>query len=89
MENLKDILKKIYWEQLAEEGITKEDLKMVDLEIGCTPVIPFKGDDPVDAVETMGLGYQVIHPLVSNPVTPEELKVMRYRYLISRKREWF
>lgn len=66
-----------------EEGITKEDLEFVDLEINFSPVIPYKGDRPVEVIETIGGNYIV--PGVPHTVTPLLLKIMRYRYLSNRK----
>lgn len=73
---------KYYKVLFEEEGITKEDLDLVDLR-WFSPVIPFKGCDPVDVTETMGGDY-IVPGCPVNPVPSEILKVMRYRYLISR-----
>lgn len=47
----------IKWKLLAEEGITKENLELVDLEIEFSPVIPVKGGDPMEVIELEG-GYR-------------------------------
>lgn len=75
-----------YYQQLfEEEGISKEDLDMVDLDIGFSPVLPFRGDKyPAEVIETIGGDY-IVHGHPFNPVSAEMLKVMRYRYLSNRK----
>ncbi len=79
-------LEKIKWELLAEEGISKEDLELVDLKFGFTPVIPVRNGDPTEVIEARG-GYLLPDfPLFNGLITKEELTVMRYRYLINRKR---
>jgi hypothetical protein len=81
----KDVLEKIYADLLAEEGITKEDLDFVDLEIGFSPVIPVKGGSPTEAIETIGGKYLLPNfPIFRHAISAEELKVMRYRYLSNR-----
>lgn len=70
---------------LAEEGITKEDLELVDLEIGFSPVIPIRGGKPMEVIELEGGNYRVPEcPIVGLNISPESLTVMRYRYLINR-----
>lgn len=81
MEDAIKILEKIYWEQLAEEGITKEDADIIMLDIEFSPVTPCKGCDPCEVIETKGGEYIVKSPLGYQAVTPDILKVMRFRYL--------
>lgn len=79
-----DTLTDVYWSQLAEEGITKEDLELVDLDINFSPVIPYRNSkSPMGVVELRGGNYAVPGTPFAN-VTPDQLKVMRYRYLINR-----
>ena len=90
VQRIKEVLETRMWEQLErEEGITKEDLQLVDLDIGFSPVIPFKGDNPCEVMESTTPGkYIIVHPLVQGAITAEELKIMRYRYLINRKNQF-
>ncbi|MCA8985822.1 MAG: hypothetical protein R3C12_12890 [Planctomycetaceae bacterium] len=92
--NLLDVLKRFVGDDLAKEGITPELLEMVDLSIEHSPVIPFSGGGVDDAVKVRPWGFvpddvlpdkfEVMHPLVNNPVDRESLKVMRARYLLAR-----
>ncbi len=76
---------KIKWDLLSEEGISKEDLELVDLSIAFTPVIPMKGDKAYEVIETVGGSYLIVnHPIINYSIPAELLKVMRYRYLIKR-----
>ncbi len=82
----KDVLQKIQWHLLAEEGITKEDLELVDLDIEFSPVIPIRGGSPMEAIKLEGGKYRVPDcPMVGLNLTKEEITIMRYRYLINRK----
>lgn len=87
LQNIVDSEKEKYYQQLfEEEGISKEDLELVDLGIAFSPVLPFRIDKyPVEVTETIGGDY-IVHGHPFNPVSPEMLKVMRYRYLTNRKR---
>jgi len=70
----------------AEEGITKEMLDFVDLDIGFSPVLAFRGESlghEVEVVPTWGERYIVRHPAISSSVGKEELKRMRLRYLLT------
>lgn len=87
MDKLLSHLEQLKWETLAKEGITKDDLDLVMLDINFSPVIALCGEsirDAVEVTETIGGKYVVHHGLITNPVAADELKVMRYRYLISR-----
>lgn len=92
--------------ELAAEGITPEVLAAVDLAIEYSPVIPFSGGRLEHAVRVLPWGFfpsgvlpdkfEVQHPLVTNPVDQDTLKVMRARYLLARDayygpivRRWF
>lgn len=79
-------LKEIKWELLKEEGITKEDLELVDLDIEFSPVMPIKGSEPMEAIKLRGGKYQVPDcPIIGMiSLSEEDLKIMRYRYLINR-----
>ena len=66
-----------------EEGITKEDLKLVDLR-WFSPVIPFKGGRPVEVTETIG-GHYIVPGYPAHSVPKEMLTIMRYRYLANRR----
>lgn len=84
MEDLEKILTDHFYKELEEsEGITKEDLELVDFDIAFTPVIQFKGGHPVEVTETVGGNY-IIHGEFPMTVNSEQLKVMRYRYLSNR-----
>jgi hypothetical protein len=101
-----DVLEKFIAEQLAAEGITPGLLAMVDLNVEYSPVIPFRGGRLEHAVPVRPWGFfpssvlpdkfEVQHPLVTNPVDRDTLKVMRARYLLARDayygpivRRWF
>jgi hypothetical protein len=103
---LLDVLQDWIAGELASEGITPEVLAAVDLEIEYSPVIPFRGGTLEHAVRVLPWGFfptgvlpdkfEVQHPLVSNPVDRETLKIMRARYLLARDayygplvRQWF
>lgn len=78
-------LEKIKWKLLADEGISRENLDLVDLSIQFSPVIPCKGDRPYEAIETNGGKYLLVnHPIFKHAISADELKAMRYRYLINR-----
>ncbi len=91
---LLDVLQDWIAGELAAEGITPEVLAAVDLEIEYSPVIPFSGGKLEHAVRVLPWGFfpsgtlpdkfEVQHPLVTNPVDRETLKVMRARYLLAR-----
>lgn len=92
--------------ELAAEGITPEVLALVDLGVEYSPVIPFRGGRLEHAVRVLPWGcfptgvlpdrFEVQHPLVTNPVDRDTLKIMRARYLLARDlyygpivRQWF
>ena len=82
---MEEELENIKWDLLSEEGIFKEDLGLVDLDIAFSPVIACKGDFPREVIETIGGKFLLVnHPLFSSALTKDELTVMRYRYLINR-----
>jgi len=82
MENkIAETLEKLYWEELNKEGITKEDIGLIMLEIEFTPVTPFEGASPCEVKETIGNNYIVMSPTGAITVDEEGLKVMRFRYL--------
>lgn len=82
---MKDILNKINEELLKDEGISVNDLELVDLEIAFSPVIPVKGGRPTEVIETIGEKYILLDfPLISYAISKEELTVMRYRFLMNR-----
>jgi hypothetical protein len=77
----------MYESLLLDEGITKEDLELVDLEIGFSPVIPIRGSSPMEVIKLEGGFYRIPEcPMVGLNITAESLTVMRYRYLIGRGR---
>ncbi len=79
-------LEKIKWDLLKEEGITKEDLELVDLDIEFSPVIPVRNGSPTEVIETIGGKFLLPDfPLIQGAISREELTIMRYRYLINRK----
>lgn len=79
-------LEKIKYDILKEEGITKEDLELVDLDIAFSPVIPFRGSSPMEVIKLEGGKYRIPdYPMAGLNITKEALTVMRYRYLINRQ----
>lgn len=92
--NILNVLKRFVDDELAKEGITPDLLEMVDLSIEYSPVIPFSGGGVDDAIAVRPWGFvaddvlpdkfEVMHPLVHNPVSRDSLKVMRARYLLAR-----
>lgn len=78
-------LEKIKWDLLAEEGITKEDLELVDLDINFSPVIPIRGGSPMEVEKLENNKYRVPDCLmVGLNLSEEQISIMRYRYLINR-----
>lgn len=86
MKNILTGLEEQFWKELEEsEGITKEDIEFVDLEIGFSPVLQFKNSKyPAEVTETIGGNY-IVHGEMLQTVDPTTLKIMRYRYLSNRK----
>lgn len=83
-------IEKIKWDLLKEEGITKEDLELVDLDREFSPVIPIKGSEPMEAIKLEGGKYRVPNcPILGLNLSKEEITIMRYRYLINRPRSGF
>jgi hypothetical protein len=83
--NISKELRSQFFKELEEsEGISESDLELVDLDIGFSPVIPFKGGSPAEATETIGGNY-IVHGEIPMTVDAETLKIMRYRYLSNRK----
>lgn len=81
MSDINTILETVIWEELEKELITKSCLEFVDLDIEFSPVTPCVGAEPCEAIKTVGENYIVGHQIV----TPQILKVMRYRFLKNRK----
>lgn len=79
--DLNNTLEKRYWDELEKEGITKDCLDIVMLDIEFSPVTPFKNCVPCKVLESRGDKYIVMAPTGEMYVSAEELKVMRYRYL--------
>lgn len=91
-----DVLRKFVDDELRAEGITPELLDMVMLEVEYSPVLPFAGGQfGRDDVKVRPWGFsgaddelperfEVLHPMVNNPVSRESLKVMRLRWLLAR-----
>lgn len=81
-----DFIKKIISDRLEEEGITQDILDAVDLDIEYSPVIPFRGDKPWEVEKLRNNRYWIRdHPLITSPISEDELKVMRCRFLLARK----
>ena len=81
---------KIVWDLLKDEGITKDDLELVDLDIGFSPVIPIEGSDPCEVIsKTIGGLYIIDHPVFNYAVSELSLKIMRYRYLTNRRNPFY
>ncbi|MCK5609360.1 hypothetical protein KAR91_46230 [Candidatus Pacearchaeota archaeon] len=82
---MEDTFEKIKWDLLLKEGITKEDLELVDLDIEFTPVIPIRGGSSMEVIELQDGRYRIPDcPMVGLNISKEELTIMRYRYLINR-----
>jgi len=82
---MEEVLEQIKWNLLNEEGITKEGLEMVDLDIEFSPVITIKGSRPMEVIELDGGFYRVPDcPITHLNISKEELTIMRYRFLINR-----
>lgn len=80
-----ELFEKITEEILMEEGISKDDLELVDLNIEFSPVIPVKGGSPMEVVKLKDGFYRIPDfPQAGLNITEESLKVMRYRFLINR-----
>ena len=80
-----EVLEEIKWKILKEEGITKEDLALIDLDIAFSPVIPVRNGTPTEVIETIGGKYLLPNfPIFRNAISKEELTVMRYRYLTNK-----
>jgi len=76
------------YKKLKKEGITKEILEAVDLDIAYSPVLKEDSQFPTDVnYKTKGGNYYLEG--ANKPVTAEELKIMRARYLINRKQPEF
>lgn len=84
LEGLLKILNEELWEKLKEEeGITKKDVEMVDLDIAFSPVTPYKGASSCDVItKTIGGDYIIDGPMGKETISPELLRIMRYRYLV-------
>ena len=68
-----------------DEGITKADLSLVDLDIEYSPVIPIKGGSPMKVDKLQGGVYEIRDaPMFGTNIPAETITIMRYRYLISR-----
>lgn len=83
---LEDLTEKEFWGPLREEGIEKEDLEFVMLDVEYSPVQMSKDSEPVKIVahQTRGGGW-IVEGYPFNPVSETLLKVWRYRYLKNRK----
>ena len=82
---MKEVLNSLYWQELEKEGITRDDLDLVMLEIEYSPVIPMKGSKPMEAIKLENGMYRVPDcPIVGLNIPEDQFKVMRYRYLINR-----
>ena len=88
-----NVLDKFIANDLAAEGITPQVLDIVDLTIEYSPVIPFCGGKLEHAVKVRPWGFcsevvlperfEVLHPLVTNPVNRDTLNV-RVGFLASK-----
>ena len=80
-QNLNQVLEKEQWKELEKEGITKEDVELVDLDMAFSPVTPYPNVRACEVIKTIGGNYIVQTEPVPITVTPNTLRVMRYRYL--------
>lgn len=89
MDKLKEISDFLFDERLKQEGITRDDLNLVDLSISFSPVIPFPstgafcGGAPCDVIKTVGGKYMLLTG-IKMVVDEDMLKLMRYRFLTNR-----
>lgn len=86
-----DSLQKLYWELLAEEGITPALVNFVDLDVAYSPVLAIRGEQlgsEVEVCPSVVAGKWIVrHPMVNGAVDEHELKVMRLRLLLLRSKE--
>lgn len=73
------------WEKFSEEGITPSDIDLVDLDIEFSPVIPIRGDEPCEVIETVGGYFLIPDRPFFGVISRDMIKIMRYRYLINRR----
>jgi len=88
--SLKSLIEGAYWEELSKEGITKDCLKMVVIDIAYSPVIAVKNEDPVNVVKQENGKYRIDGDSIFNGriIDENSLKVMRYRYLINKNKQF-
>ena len=90
MKALIKALTKLSDDALAEEGLTKEIINYVDLDVAFSPVICFRGETLNDAItvseSTDSNRYLLRHPLIPEGfVSKDRLQVMRARFLLARQ----
>jgi hypothetical protein len=85
MEEIMKVVQDEMDKEFAEEGISKEVLDMIDLDIAYSPVIPVrKGTQVCEVKKTYGGKYLIIDcPFFPNAVDKETIRVMRARFLLS------
>jgi hypothetical protein len=70
-----------------EEGLTKDLIDAVDLNIAYSPVIALNGEklhDAVKATRLINKMYRIEHPLFfGKNISKDELKIMRARYILA------
>lgn len=82
MTDLNKTLEDAYWNELAKEGITKDDLELIDLDLGYSPATPIKGSGPMEVIKLENNKYRIPDcPIVGLNISEQRLKVMRFRYL--------
>lgn len=84
---MENIIEKILWEQLGEEGITKDIVEQVMLDIAYSPVIPIRGGSPIEIRKSPNGQYYMPSeqcPSLYKKVNENEVRIMRCRYLLSR-----
>ncbi len=82
MDDIKTILENLYWDELKKEGITKDDVELVDLDIAFSPVTPFINGSPEEVIKLNGGKYRIPNCLeLGLNISADVIRVMRFRYL--------
>lgn len=74
-----------YWARLEKlEGITQQDVELVDLSVACSPVILHQGGPEVQVTPTQGGKTFVVHSSPVQQLEAHQIRVARYRWLKKR-----
>lgn len=88
--NANDLAQQLRTQHDTEEGFPPDMLAFVDLKPATLTVIAFRGEGLEQAVEAIRFAEDLYHvPGITGPVEAEDLKRMRLRYLLTKRRqEW-